>query len=348
MEMPGYAPPWWLSGASRPSRLDPHTLAGETDARGAGDRVDPGGPRRRRARAPAPRPRRPRVRPARRHHDLQRRPRGVGGRCRRTASPSPTPSSATRGTPGRRSTCAPSRPPASTGSRSGMPCAVPSSSPAPASAASRPSCSGCSRRRGSVGSSRSRGRSSRCATTTRRAATATSAGSPGSCRSVLDMRHAEHPLVVGMTCGALEENVANNRDMAVGPAAGGARRHAARGRRTCTTTPRGATPSTRHSPTCCAGSGTTGPERAGRAAGRGCGGGSRPAGWGRMETSSRAAAGAGARRDARGRAARDVGTPGAAVPLRGRVAARDAEHNGMLDAVRWLVDAGRISLFCVD
>ena len=33
-------------------------------------------------------------------------------------------------------------------------------------------------------------------------------------QSVLDTRHAEHPLVVGMTCGALEENVANNRDMA--------------------------------------------------------------------------------------------------------------------------------------
>ena len=33
-------------------------------------------------------------------------------------------------------------------------------------------------------------------------------------QSVLDMRHAEHPLIVGMTCGALEENVANNRDMA--------------------------------------------------------------------------------------------------------------------------------------
>ena len=28
--------------------------------------------------------------------------------------------------------------------------------------------------------------------------------------------------------------------------------------------------------------------------------------------------------------------------------ARDAEHNGMLDAVRWLVEAGRVSLFCVD
>ena len=28
--------------------------------------------------------------------------------------------------------------------------------------------------------------------------------------------------------------------------------------------------------------------------------------------------------------------------------ARDAEHNGMLDAVRSLVDAGRVSLFCVD
>ena len=33
-------------------------------------------------------------------------------------------------------------------------------------------------------------------------------------QGVLDMRHAEHPLVVGMTCGGLEENVANNRDMA--------------------------------------------------------------------------------------------------------------------------------------
>lgn len=35
-----------------------------------------------------------------------------------------------------------------------------------------------------------------------------------SVQSVLDARHAEHPLVVGMTCGALEENAANNRDMA--------------------------------------------------------------------------------------------------------------------------------------
>ena len=33
-------------------------------------------------------------------------------------------------------------------------------------------------------------------------------------QSVLDMRHAEHPLTVGMSCGALEENAANNRDMA--------------------------------------------------------------------------------------------------------------------------------------
>jgi enterochelin esterase family protein len=33
-------------------------------------------------------------------------------------------------------------------------------------------------------------------------------------QTVLDTRHAEHPLTVGMTCGALEENVANNRDMA--------------------------------------------------------------------------------------------------------------------------------------
>ncbi|MEO5610898.1 MAG: alpha/beta hydrolase-fold protein [Ornithinibacter sp.] len=33
-------------------------------------------------------------------------------------------------------------------------------------------------------------------------------------QTVLDTRHAEHPLTVGMTCGALEENAANNRDMA--------------------------------------------------------------------------------------------------------------------------------------
>jgi len=33
-------------------------------------------------------------------------------------------------------------------------------------------------------------------------------------QTVLDMRDADRPLVVGMTCGALEENVANNRDMA--------------------------------------------------------------------------------------------------------------------------------------
>lgn len=33
-------------------------------------------------------------------------------------------------------------------------------------------------------------------------------------QSVLDARHADHPLVVGMTCGALEENAANNQDMA--------------------------------------------------------------------------------------------------------------------------------------
>ncbi|MGG5258377.1 alpha/beta hydrolase-fold protein [Phycicoccus avicenniae] len=35
-----------------------------------------------------------------------------------------------------------------------------------------------------------------------------------SVQAVLDMRHADHPLVVGMTCGAREENAANNRDMA--------------------------------------------------------------------------------------------------------------------------------------
>jgi enterochelin esterase-like enzyme len=33
-------------------------------------------------------------------------------------------------------------------------------------------------------------------------------------QSVLDMRETEHPLVVGMSCGAIEENMANNRDMA--------------------------------------------------------------------------------------------------------------------------------------
>jgi enterochelin esterase family protein len=33
-------------------------------------------------------------------------------------------------------------------------------------------------------------------------------------QAVLDTRHTEHPLTVGMSCGSLEENVANNRDMA--------------------------------------------------------------------------------------------------------------------------------------
>jgi enterochelin esterase-like enzyme len=33
-------------------------------------------------------------------------------------------------------------------------------------------------------------------------------------QSVLDMRDTEHPLAIGMSCGTLEENLANNRDMA--------------------------------------------------------------------------------------------------------------------------------------
>lgn len=33
-------------------------------------------------------------------------------------------------------------------------------------------------------------------------------------RQILDARHADHPLRIGMTCGALEENAANNRRMA--------------------------------------------------------------------------------------------------------------------------------------
>ncbi|GAA4400419.1 hypothetical protein GCM10023168_09120 [Fodinibacter luteus] len=33
-------------------------------------------------------------------------------------------------------------------------------------------------------------------------------------QAVLDTRHADHPLTVGMSCGTLEENLANNRDMA--------------------------------------------------------------------------------------------------------------------------------------
>lgn len=40
-------------------------------------------------------------------------------------------------------------------------------------------------------------------------------------QSILDARHADHPLVVGMTCGALEENAANNRDMAAALARAG-------------------------------------------------------------------------------------------------------------------------------
>lgn len=30
VELPGYAPPWWLSAPAVPGRLDPHTLTGET------------------------------------------------------------------------------------------------------------------------------------------------------------------------------------------------------------------------------------------------------------------------------------------------------------------------------
>ena len=44
-----------------------------------------------------------------------------------------------------------------------------------------------------------------------------------SVQQVLDTRHAEHPLVVGMTCGAMEENAANNRDMAAALARAGHR-----------------------------------------------------------------------------------------------------------------------------
>ena len=92
-----------------------------------------------------------------------------------------------------------------------MSCAARSSSWVRASAASRRCCSACSRRRALVGCSlvgsffqvrhddaesgyRYFFRISRLV------------------QAVLDMREAEHPLVVGMTCGALEENAANNRD----------------------------------------------------------------------------------------------------------------------------------------
>lgn len=40
-------------------------------------------------------------------------------------------------------------------------------------------------------------------------------------RAVLDTRHTDHPLVVGLTCGALEENAANNRAMAAALARAG-------------------------------------------------------------------------------------------------------------------------------
>ena len=63
-------------------------------------------------------------------------------------------------------------------------------------------------------------------------------------QSVLDTRHAEHPLSVGMSCGTLEENVANNREMAAALARPGTRQSWARCP-TCTTTPPGATRSTR-------------------------------------------------------------------------------------------------------
>ena len=126
----------------------------------------------------------------------------------------PAPSSATRGTPGRRSTCAPSPRPAWTGWGSGTRCAGPSSWSGPASAGltalllgllAAPRVGGVYAQSGSFfqvrhddseSGYRYFGRISRLVQT------------------VLDMRHAEHPLVVGMSCGALEENVANNRDMA--------------------------------------------------------------------------------------------------------------------------------------
>ena len=132
-------------------------------------------------------------------------------------------------------------------------------------------------------------------------------------QTVLDMRHAEHPLVVGMSCGALEENAANNRDWPPHCAGPGTTSPCARWP-TCTTTPRGATPSTPASPRSCAASGGSGrPVVARPDADRQGGVAWRP---------PACDFGCRARRRPRGRPPRHVGAAGAALPLRGRVGPR--------------------------
>ena len=214
MEMPGYAPPWWLSAPAVPGRLEPHTLAGETShevpvtvwspvdlpadepaplllvhdgpeydqlardhdlQRGARRRGSaPAAP----GRARAPRdPRRLVLRVAAVPADHRaRRPRRPRGAVRRART-----GRRRRGEPGR-----PHRPPPRTAG-------------------------------GAAGGRRlspSRGRSSRCATTTPRAATATSGGSRAWSSPCSTPGAPSIPLTVGMSCGSLEENAANNRDMA--------------------------------------------------------------------------------------------------------------------------------------
>ncbi len=76
LELPGYAPPWWLSAPSVPGRLEPVAVEGETVHHVPVTVWSPGGLETGR---PAPLllvHDGPGVRPARRHHDLCRRPGG--------------------------------------------------------------------------------------------------------------------------------------------------------------------------------------------------------------------------------------------------------------------------------
>ena len=95
-----------------------------------------------------------------------------------------------------------------------MPCVGRSSWSGPASAASRRCCSACSRRHGSGGVYSQSGSFFQVRHDDSESGYRYFGRISRLVQSVLDMRHAEHPLVVGMSCGALEENVANNRDMA--------------------------------------------------------------------------------------------------------------------------------------
>ena len=134
-------------------------------------------------------------------------------------------------------------------------------------------------------------------------------------QSVLDMRHAEHPLTVGMSCGALEENVANNRDMAAALRRAGhdvtlrevPDLHNYTAWRDALDPGLTEVLRTRLGP---------------RVAASGCFAGCRPAGWGRMETTSVRLPVPGHDADLEVVRHGIVGPAGAAVPLGGRLGAR--------------------------